>query len=101
MVFLPIVEREFCRATKRRRTYWVRTGAAIVAALIGIAAVTQLDLWIAASSVGRTLFSTISAIAFWLCLLTGVFTTSVSLSEEKRHGTLGSAPSDCARSSDC
>jgi hypothetical protein len=89
MVFLPIVEREFRRATKRRHTYWVRMLAAVIAALVGVVAISNVDAWTTSAGVGRGLFRAVAGISFWLCLFVGVFTTSICLSEEKRHGTLG------------
>lgn len=89
MVFLPIVEREFRLAVKRRRTYWVRMIAAGIAGLIGVIAIGKVDEWTTAAGVGRSLFSTVAGVSFWLCLVVGVFTSSICLSEEKRHGTLG------------
>ena len=87
MVLLPIVQREFQRATRRRKTYWVRASAAIAAVLFGI--VVLLNSWAAPATAGRTLFEITSGISFWICLFAGVFTTSVCLSEERRQGTLG------------
>lgn len=89
MVLLPIVEREFRCATKRRRTYLVRTFAAVTAVAIGLLTLLNLRTWVASAGVGRTLFGTISSLSFWLCLFAGVFSTAFSLSEERRQGTLG------------
>lgn len=89
MVFLPIVEREFRLAVKRRRTYWVRMLAAVIAALIGVVAIRNVDTWTTATGVGRGLFTGVVGVSFWVCLMVGVFTSSICLSEEKRHGTLG------------
>jgi hypothetical protein len=50
---------------------------------------TTIQSWQAGASVGRSLFDTLSTLAFGLCLLAGIFTTSVCLTEEKQSRTLG------------
>jgi hypothetical protein len=89
MVLLPIVERELRRATQRPRTYRVRMIAAAAVALFGMITIWDVSTWTKSASVGRSLFGAVSGMSYWLCLLTGIFTTSVCLSEEKRQGTLG------------
>jgi hypothetical protein len=89
MVFLPILQREFQRATRRHKTYWVRMSAAVVAACFGMVVVSRANSWTTSATVGRSLFELVSTSSFWACLFAGVFTTSVCLSEEKRQGTLG------------
>lgn len=87
MVFLPILQRGFQRASRRRQTYWMRMSAAMAGAGFGI--LTLLSSLTTPATTGRSLFALTSAISFWLCFLVGVFTTSVCLSEERRQGTLG------------
>lgn len=89
MKVFPVVERELRAASRRTGTYWVRFWAA------GIAIV--LTAWILlvthdvsnTSTLGRTIFVTLSIFAFIYCLFAGVRNTSDCISEEKREGTLG------------
>jgi len=90
MSFLPIVARELRQAARRRRTYWLRAGAALLAAIIALGMLlpsyrgTRLP-----TDSGQAMFWLMSAVALAYCLFAGVFTTADSLSEEKRDGTLG------------
>ena len=89
MTFLPIVERELRAASRRKSTYRIRTWTAILATLASFFSLSVL--WIARGrgGLGNSLFTGLSASAFGLCLLAGVFLTADCLSEEKREGTLG------------
>ncbi|MBI2927223.1 MAG: ABC transporter permease subunit [Verrucomicrobia bacterium] len=90
MTCLPIVARELRQAARRRRTYWLRAGAALLAAIIALGMLlpsyrgTRLP-----TDSGQAMFWLMSAVALAGCLFAGVFTTADSLSEEKRDGTLG------------
>lgn len=88
MTFLPIVDRELRMAARRRATYWTRFGAALIAIFLSFC----ILMWtkdVSPAAVGRGLFSTLSVMAFILCLAAGLGNTADCLSEEKREGTLG------------
>lgn len=88
MTFLPIVTRELRVASRRRSTYWLRTGATVVVLFLG----TWLFLLMQDQpprEVGTYLFGTLTGSAVLYALLSGVRATSDCLSEEKREGTLG------------
>jgi ABC-type transport system involved in cytochrome c biogenesis permease component len=85
---LPVAERELRIAARRSATYWVRFCAAAVG--IGAAGVVMIAmLQDSPQQLGQALFSALSILAFIYCVLSGVLTTSDSVSEEKRDGTLG------------
>ena len=88
MTFLPIVARELRIASRRRSTYWVRSGAALVVMVIGawffLMAQQQPPHEIAV-----VLFGILTGGAVLYCLFSGVRSTADCLSEEKREGTLG------------
>ena len=88
MTFLPIVDRELRVASRRRATYWIRTGAA--------AAILVLGTWFflmmrheQAAQISMILFGIISGAAVLYCLLAGMRATADCISQEKRDGTLG------------
>jgi ABC-type Na+ efflux pump permease subunit len=88
MTFLPIVARELRVASRRRATYAIRAGAALLVILLGtwcFLAMRGQPQYI----VSQTLFGVLSGSAILYCLLSGVRTTADCLSEEKREGTLG------------
>jgi len=88
MTFLPIVTRELRVASRRRSTYWLRTGATLVVLLLG----TWLFLLMQHEpprDLATYLFGTLTGSAVLYALLSGVRATADCLSEEKREGTLG------------
>ncbi|MBL9168428.1 MAG: ABC transporter permease subunit [Verrucomicrobiales bacterium] len=88
MTFLPIVERELRVASRRAGTHWMRSGAAFAAIAIGaIVYVTSGQQ--AAAGIGTMIFWSLTTVAGLFCLIAGARSTSDSLSEEKRDGTLG------------
>lgn len=88
MTFLPIVERELRVASRRRGTYWIRSG--VGAAVILLAVVIFLNAMHEQSrQLGQILFGSLTGCALVFCLLQGVRSTADCLSEEKREGTLG------------
>ncbi len=89
MKFFPVVERELRTASRRPGTYWVRFGAAGIA--IGITAWILLLTYDSGRTdqLSRTIFVSLSILAFIYCLFAGVRNTSDCVSEEKREGTLG------------
>ena len=90
MTFFPVVERELRAAARGRVAWWARVGACLL--LLGL---TAWLLWVAPGQffdpqkTGRNLFSLLTAVAFLLCLASGVVLTADCLSREKRSGTLG------------
>ena len=75
-------------ASRRRSTYWVRTGAALLVIIAG----TWLFLMMQNDSpkdIALALFCTMTGGAVLYALLSGVRVTADCLSEEKREGTLG------------
>src|SRR5439155_20551509 len=87
---LAIVDRELRVAARRPATYRIRSGA-VLATLALITWKLFNFAWQNApvSQQGRSLFITLSVLAFAYCLLAGVRATSDCISEEKREGTLG------------
>lgn len=88
MTFLPIVTRELRVASRRRSTYWVRTGAALAVIVAG----TWLFLMMQDQPQGTlamTLFCILTGSAVLYAMFSGVRATADCLSEEKREGTLG------------
>ena len=89
MRLLPIVERELRVAARRRSTYALRWLAA--------AAALAVTLWLCLlptagqppTALGKSLFTSLSIMAFAYSLLIGPFLTADCLSSEKREGTLG------------
>jgi ABC-type transport system involved in multi-copper enzyme maturation permease subunit len=88
MTFLPIVTRELRVASRRRSTYWLRTGATLVLILLG----TWLFLLMKneqPQALAKYLFGILTGSSVLYALLSGVRATADCLSEEKREGTLG------------
>src|SRR5437899_1928441 len=88
MTFLPIVARELRVASRRRSTYWLRSGAAAAVIVLGI----WLFLMLQRSSsreLATSLFCILTGAAIFSALFSGVRSTADCLSEEKREGTLG------------
>src|SRR5882672_3391259 len=88
MTFLPIVARELRVASRRRATYWVRSGAALTLIVLGV--------WFflvmrhePPHEVGLVSFRILAGASVLYCLLSGVRATADCLSQEKREGTLG------------
>ncbi|HWI57484.1 MAG TPA: ABC transporter permease, partial [Bacillota bacterium] len=88
MTVLPIVGRELRVAARRRSTYWLRTGAALLVMAIG----TWVFLMMQHESprqIAQVLFGILTGGAVLYALLSGLRSTADCLSEEKREGTLG------------
>jgi len=88
MTFLPIVDRELRVASRRRATYWIRTGAAAAILVVG----TWFFLMMRrepATQISMVLFGITSGAAVLYCLLAGMRATADCISQEKRDGTLG------------
>ncbi len=90
ITILAIVERELRVAARRPATYRIRAGA-VVATLVLIAwkMINFAAVSTPVSQQGRSLFVTLSVLAFAYCLFSGARATSDCISEEKREGTLG------------
>jgi len=88
MTFLPIVARELRIASRRRSTYWLRSGAALVVLVIAawFFLVAQNE---APHKISMVLFGLLTGGAGLYCLFSGIRYTADCLSEEKREGTLG------------
>jgi len=88
MTFLPIVSRELRLASRRRSTYWLRSGAALVVMVVG----TWLFLIMQGQSpkeLALALFCVLTGGAVLFALISGPRSTADCISEEKREGTLG------------
>src|SRR5438477_6849904 len=88
MTFLPIVSRELRLASRRRGTYWLRSGAALIVMVIG----TWLFLVMRSEppkELGMALFCVLTGGAVVFALISGPRSTADCISEEKREGTLG------------
>lgn len=89
-VLLPIASRELAVATRKSASFWIRMCAALAAVVIGAGfLILQWLVGMPPAGMGRALFYVLTAIAFGAALLAGPFLTADSISEEKRHGTLG------------
>ncbi len=88
MTFLPIVARELRVASRKRGTFWGRTGAALAVVVVGTWSF-LLSGQAAPSDVALTLFGIMTGSAALYCLFSGLWSTADCLSQEKREGTLG------------
>ncbi len=89
MTALPVAQRELRVAARQPRTYYVRLVAAL--AVFGILAYATLHSHLLGlgGGGGRALFTGLTHLGAWVCLLGGVRLTSDAISREKRDGTLG------------
>ena len=88
MNFLPIVERELRVASRRRGTYWLRSGVAL-GVTAGCAWIFLVMSRASSREVGQVLFYALTGGALLYCLGAGLRSTADCLSQEKREGTLG------------
>ncbi len=88
MTFLPIVARELRVTARRRGTYWVRTGAALLVMVIGIWVYLLMGTE-RPKNIAMVLFGVLTSAAVLHCWLSGIRATADCLSQEKREGTLG------------
>jgi hypothetical protein len=90
MFALPVIERELRVRARRKSTFWLRIIAALLASLTAASTLSwaQYYTW-GPWRPGKTLFDSLSALAFVFCLVEGVRQTADCLSQEKRDGTLG------------
>lgn len=88
MTLAPIIGREMRVAARLRGTYWLRFAAAALALVISGFLI--LTTWGRPMfETGRLIYVAVSWMTFLVCLLSGLWLTCDSLSEEKREGTLG------------
>jgi hypothetical protein len=88
LTLLPILARELRVASRRRITYWIRTGAALAVMIIG----TWLFLMMQndpTQTVAQALFAVLTSCATLSAFFSGLRDTADCLSGEKREGTLG------------
>ena len=88
MKVLPIVGRELREGSRRRGTYWARTGVAALALIAGIGSY-ALTLVNPTAKMGTSLFWGLAGVSMLFCLLAGRRSTADCISQEKRDGTLG------------
>jgi hypothetical protein len=90
MNFLPVAERELRIISRKPRTYYVRSLAALAAMLLGTVIVqAALGGVFSAASVGRTVFTALSLALYVGVCWEGAVTAAGCLSREQREGTLG------------
>jgi ABC-type transport system involved in multi-copper enzyme maturation permease subunit len=89
MVFLPVVAREMSVLSRRQSTYWGRAVTAVIAVLTMIWLLLVSASRVSLAELGSSIFMVLSSFCFGFCLLVGMHSTSDSVSEEKREGTLG------------
>jgi len=89
MTILPIVVRELRVASRRRSTYWLRAGAALLVIIVGTWIFLMLRQETSPAELSSILFGVLTGGAVLYCLLSGIRSTSDCLSQEKREGTLG------------
>ncbi|MBC8001111.1 MAG: ABC transporter permease subunit, partial [Opitutaceae bacterium] len=90
MELLPTATRELRLAARRSRTYSTRVGFNALAILVVFGLLSPSFAGVRSpAETGQFLFLALSAVAFFLSLISGAFMTADALSEEKREGTLG------------
>src|SRR5580658_4813060 len=89
MTLVPIVARELRAASRRPRTFIIRSSVALLGATIGGFLVLMLDLTGSMGGKGELVFGVVTFYTFLIALLTGIFLASDCLSAERRQGTLG------------
>ncbi len=88
MTLLPVVRRELSVAARQHHTFWGRSGAALVAMVIG-GWIFLLERASAFAGLGMVIFSALSGLCFFYCIVAGLTHSSDCISAEKRDGTLG------------
>src|SRR3954462_5762108 len=89
MTFLPIVERELRIESRDRKTYLTRTMAALGAIIFGAYLLATMQLMGGRAMGGKAVFSTLTQLCFYGCLITGDTYRGASISSEKPEATLG------------
>ena len=89
MTFLPLVERELRVASRRKSTFWIRCGAAILGILFMLPALTMAALSQGRSNAGAYVFTLMSWYGKIGGMVAGAFLGSDCIADERREGTLG------------
>jgi ABC-type transport system involved in multi-copper enzyme maturation permease subunit len=89
MSFLPLVERELRVVSRRKSTFWIRCGAALLGALFLLPALSSASLGNGKSQAGAFVFWWMSRYGVVGCALAGAFLGADCIAEERRDGTLG------------
>src|SRR5687768_1552612 len=89
MTVLPVVLREMSVLARRKSTYWSRTVTGLVCLLVMLWLLLVSRVQVSFSQMGASIFLFLSSLAFAFAVLAGLHSTSDSVSEEKREGTLG------------
>src|SRR5258705_11118519 len=85
MAFLPVIERELRRRSRRKLTYWVRSGVALGGLLV---AIPPLIGFTDSSETGQQVFNGLVAALFLVCSAACLLTAD-AIGQERRDGTLG------------
>jgi ABC-type transport system involved in multi-copper enzyme maturation permease subunit len=89
MIFLPLVERELRVASRRKSTFWIRCGAAMIGILFMLPALTMAALGQGRSNAGAYVFMWMSWYGMIGGMVAGAFLGADCIAEERREGTLG------------
>jgi ABC-type transport system involved in multi-copper enzyme maturation permease subunit len=89
MTLFPVLVREMNVLSRRKGIYRARTFMAFAGLLAFGWAVLLSASQFSFAALGKSIFVTLSSLAFGYALLVGVHATSDCISEEKREGTLG------------
>ncbi len=89
MNFLPLAERELRVVSRRKGTYWIRCGAALLSFLFLLPALALAAARMQRSGTGASVFNWMKWYGVVTCALAGVFLGADSIAEERREGTLG------------
>ncbi|MBM3832725.1 MAG: hypothetical protein FJ403_05520 [Verrucomicrobia bacterium] len=90
MSFLPVMQRELRVLVRVPRTYYSRSLAALLVAVISLGMLyLGFGGLLNAMAAGKNLFLALSVLAYVYVLFGGAFVGADSLSQEKRDGTLG------------
>src|SRR5262245_10381843 len=90
MTFLPVIERELRRRSRRRLTYWSRVGVALGGLLVAIPPLLSSDLLgsVDSTEAAQQIFNGLVVALFLLCAASCLLTAD-AIGQERRDGTLG------------
>ena len=86
---LPIVRRELLVLSRRRWFYWLRSGVGTAIALVSCVVFAMTSNATTYQGLGAPLFTTVTVMSYFLCLLAGPVLLADGIAEEKCAGTLG------------
>jgi len=89
MIFLPVAQRELMAAARRKSTFRVRVGTAVVASIITFLMLVFVSATGAGQQSGRFVFDVLLGGCHVFAVLSGMLLTADCISEERRDGTLG------------